>query len=60
MESSEGDRGGVSQWLNGTVAAMGRRGKGQLTRRDTSFKGRTRRWPRAAEMVGATASESGR
>jgi hypothetical protein len=31
---------------------MGGGGKGQVTGRGTPFKGRTRRWPRAAETVG--------
>jgi hypothetical protein len=36
------------------VVATGGGGKGQLTGRGAPFKGRTRRWPRAAETVGGT------
>jgi hypothetical protein len=45
---------------DGAVAATGGGGKGQLTGRGAPFKGRTRRWPRAAEMVAGTAGGRGR
>jgi hypothetical protein len=46
----------AQQWRHdGVVATTGRGGKGQLTGRGAPFKGCTRRWPRAAEMVGGTA-----
>jgi hypothetical protein len=45
---------------DGAVAATGGGGKGQLTGRGAPFKGRTRRWLRAAEMVAGTAGGSGR
>jgi hypothetical protein len=42
------------------VAATGRGGGKGYSMGGAPFKGRMRRWPRAVEMVGGTASVSGR
>jgi hypothetical protein len=51
--SSEGDRGDISQWLNDGSMMVQWQQRAEEERGDP-FKGRTRRWPRAAEMVGGS------
>jgi hypothetical protein len=56
--SLEGYWGGISWRHDNAVVATGGGGKGQLKGRGAPFKGRTRRWSRAAEMVGGTVGGS--